>query len=132
MAEQLPGVPRNLRVTILIVKIVGTLFSAFLVFMMIGYAVNPQGETGGGLPDEWLLMLFFPVGLCVGYLIAWRWTLFGSAFSIGCLIVFLIAEGQADLVGITAILGAPAIVLIVFGWLVRRYKRDASSNSASS
>ena len=128
MAEQLSGVPRDLRVTILVAKIVGTLFAAFLVFMMIGSAVNPMGEQGGGLPDEWLLMLFFPVGLCLGYLIAWRWPLLGGAFSVGCLIVFLIGEGQAALVGIAAILGAPALVLIVCGWLLRRYKLDESSN----
>jgi hypothetical protein len=128
MTDRLSEIPRGLRVTILITKIVGTLFAAFLIFMMIGYAVNPQGESGGGLPDEWLLMIFFPIGLCVGYLISWRWTLIGGIISIGCIVVFLIAERQAVLFGVMALLGAPAVVLIICGWLKRRYMLDMTSN----
>lgn len=128
MVDQLPGVPRYLRVTILVTKIVGTIFAAFLVFMMIGYAVTPQGDRSGGVSGEVSLMILFPVGLCVGYLIAWRWTLLGSSLCIGCLIVFLIVEGQAERLGIMAILGAPAIVLILCGWLIRRDKLNATSN----
>jgi len=127
MALQPPKAPRILRVTILVAKIVGTVFAAFLVFMMIGYAVTPQGDQGGGVPDELSLMLFFPVGLCVGYLMAWRWTLLGSALSIGCLIVFLIVEGQTDHIVTMAILGAPAVVMILCGWLARRHRLDATS-----
>jgi hypothetical protein len=127
MIERSSEIPRGLRAAILVARIVGTLFAVFLIAMMVGYAVNPQGKSDSGLPDEWLRMLFFPVGLCVGYLISWRWVLLGGVISIGCAAVFLIIEGQADLLGIIGLLCVPAVILFVCGLLAWRYNLGAAS-----
>ena len=125
MAGVSPSTPRSLSVTILVARIVGTLFVGFLLLMLVGYAVNPQGSGDGGLPDEFVMMLFFPIGMCLGYLIAWRCAITGGIIAVGCMAVFLIGMGEADMVGILSVLGAPGVVLIVCGLLARRYRLGA-------
>ena len=39
-------------------------------------------------PREWIGLLFFPLGVVIGMVVAWRWEGIGSAISIGSLLAF--------------------------------------------
>lgn len=119
MGDTSPGIHGGIRLLTLIARIAGTLVAAFLILMFVAYAVNPGDNGNGGLPSEWPKMLLFPVGLCAGYLLAWRHTLAGGAIAIACLAAFLAAEGQWDMAPVMLTLGAPGILLIVVGALAR-------------
>ena len=121
---------RGLRIVILVARVAGIVAAVPVIRMLVAYAVNPQGEGEGGLPEEWLLMLFFPIGMALGYLLAWRWTPVGGAISLGCIVIFLLAEDQADQAGVMAILGAPAIALIISGLVARHCGSSAVARQA--
>jgi len=95
----------------------GVLIVLFTVMMMIGYAVNPNEPLPNN--DEALLLLLFPVGMCVGYLLAWKWQLLGGVVSIACMTTFLIALHEADMVLTMAFLSIPGVLFIVYGMLSR-------------
>ena len=54
--------PRGLRVLLWTARIVATLIVAIVVLMLVGYAVNPQGDPA--TPGEPVLLALFPIGMC--------------------------------------------------------------------
>jgi hypothetical protein len=85
MSESINAIPRWLWVTILISKFFATLVAVFLIFIFAAYAFNSQDSgiswPGGGVQ--------FLMGLCIGYLIAWKWMIFGGVAGLVCLVFSL-------------------------------------------
>ncbi len=110
------NVPRGLRVLLWTTRIVATLIVVLMAFMLIGDAGNPPTS------DEILLLALFPVGMCVGYVVAWRWPLVGGSISVACIVIFLMTLGEAEtsMVGIVSMLGIPGILFILYALLTRR------------
>jgi glucose-6-phosphate-specific signal transduction histidine kinase len=59
-----------------------------VVAFLVGEGFNPKQLA----PAEWIGFLFFPVGICVGLIIAWRKEGLGAIIVIASLIAFYITS----------------------------------------
>jgi len=55
-----------------------------VLLFLVGEGINPTTST------EWLGFLFFPVGICVGMVLAWWRERLGGSITIGSLLVFYV------------------------------------------
>ncbi len=110
----------SLRAILWIARIVSALIVVFLVLMIVAYIVNPQGNGSGPKVTEGFGLAFFPIGLCVGYVIGWRWQLLGGAISLICLAAFLLLMRERDMTPVISIVGIPAVLYVVYGVYRRR------------
>ena len=79
----------------------------------VGYAVPPPGFDHLVMqPAE---VLLFPVGMCLGYLIALRWPLTGGVLSLACLAVFVGARRELIYVIFLGPLSLPGIFFYFYG-----------------
>ncbi len=62
---------------------------AFVLIFLIGYSVSPTERLPQGV--EWLIMGFFPIGVVVFMLLAWKWEKWGGILAIICFVTFYIA-----------------------------------------
>ncbi len=106
---------QSMRAVLWIARIVSVIIVVFLVFMVVGYTVNPQGSGSGPNMPEWFGLALFPFGLCIGYVIGWRWQLLGGAVSLICLVAFLVLMRELDMILILSVVGIPAVLYIVYG-----------------
>jgi hypothetical protein len=88
------------------------------------------GEPGSGPAGvrEWVYLALFPIGFSIGYLLGWRWPLFGGCLSLGCMVLSLLVIGR--ILGFNpylywAILSVPGVLYVLAGWQLR------SSSSAA-
>jgi hypothetical protein len=74
-------------------------------------------------PQEWIGVLFFPVGIVVGMIVAWRWEGIGSGIALGSLLAFylfeLVVSGDLPDGPFFVLFSSPAI-LFGASWLLRR------------
>lgn len=115
MAERDFTPSRSMRAVLWIARILSAMIVVFLVIMVVGYTVNPQGSGSGPTITEWYGLALFPFGLCVGYVIGWRWQLQGGVISLICLAAFLVLMRDRDLISIISAVGVPAVLYIVYG-----------------
>lgn len=59
---------------------------ALVLAFMVGEGFNPSVLK----PNEWLLTLFFPIGICVGMILAWWKDGLGGIVTVGCLLAFYV------------------------------------------
>ena len=88
------------------------------------------GEPGTGPAGfrEWVYLALFPIGFSIGYLLGWRWPLFGGCLSLACMALSLVVIGRTfDLRAylIWGILSVPGIFYVLAGAKLR------SNNSAA-
>ncbi len=91
-----------------------------LALFYIGEGVNVSDIA----PREYVGLIFFPIGLVVGYLIAWKNELLGGVVAVGSILAFYliygallngsIMQGSAFLV-----FGIPGLLFLVYGLLSR-------------
>ena len=65
------------------------------VLMLVVLALFVFGEGGAGLPSwqAWVGFLFFPAGVSVGFVLAWRREALGAMVSISSLLAFYLVAG---------------------------------------
>lgn len=126
MAERDFTPSRSMRAVLWIARIMSAMIVVFLVFMVVAYTVNPMGSGSGPTVTEWFGLALFPFGLCVGYVIGWRWQLLGGAIGLVCLAAFLFLMRERDLTPIISAVGVPAVLYIVYGI----YRRQTVSGDA--
>jgi hypothetical protein len=101
---------------------------ALIVAVMVGEAFNPARLT----PRDWLLFLFFPAGVCVGFVLAWWKELLGGSLTVASLVVFyLIHRLQVGTFprGLAfAVFAAPG-VLFLLAWSLSRMRLMSMSPS---
>jgi|RhiMethySRZTD1v2_1073278.scaffolds.fasta_scaffold1892189_1 hypothetical protein len=83
------------------------------------------GEPGEGPRDarEAIYLVLFPFGFGLGYLLAWRWPVFGGCMSLVCITTSLVVigrvfDGQAYL--IWAVVSVPGVLFVIGGLWLRR------------
>jgi hypothetical protein len=118
MTSKTMKTPRNLRIPLLVTRIIASLIILFIVPFLIGYTVNPQGNQA--TPNEIILLLLFPIGMCIGYLVAWRWPLSGGIISSMCSALFMILKGDAGMTVMVLIFSMPGFLFIFYGLLLSK------------
>jgi hypothetical protein len=76
-----PNSLRNLRWT---ARILSVLCVGIVLMFALGERLSLSAITG----RDYLLFLFFPVGVCLGMVLAWWWEGVGGGIAIGSLVVF--------------------------------------------
>lgn len=95
-------------------RISGGLMVAVLAFVMIVNIANPTGEA---LPSgwEWFGLAMFPLGVFIGYVLAFRWAMVGGITVLACLAAWLIyVEFASGILFIAAIVAAPAVLHVIY------------------
>ena len=111
-------------VTILrwIARIWSFLSVAFILSFVGRYLFSSEG-LGTFEPGELIIFSFFPIGVTIGMIIAWKWEGFGGILTTCCLIGFhvtaLIVYGKPDFVLQIELLAAPGILFVLY-WLLSR------------
>ncbi|NIM98662.1 MAG: hypothetical protein GTO24_11465 [candidate division Zixibacteria bacterium] len=115
---------KNRTVTIIrwIARILSIISVAFLLIMVVPQLFSPQqskplafGETVG--------LFFFPLGVCIGLIIAWKWEGLGGMIAVGGAICFhvtmLITGGSLDINPFIEALAVPGLLFLTC-WLLSR------------
>lgn len=82
--------------------------------------------SGGDRPSafEWLMLLFFPIGVAAGTIVAWRRELLGGALAAGSLVLFhalMLSDASRPPAGWWFLaFTAPALAMLLGGLLSRR------------
>lgn len=109
-----------------IARIWGSIGAAFLLFMTIGSLLGPENLPTFG---EWIQLLFFPFGVSIGLIAAWKWEGVGGLIAIGSVIVFhgtmLISHGRLDLNPFIDGIAAPGLLFLIC-WLLSRERSGIS------
>jgi len=114
---------KNRTITVIrwIARIWGGLGALFLLLMVLGHLFGENGETPN--VGEWIALFFFPFGVMVGLILAFKWEGLGGIVAIGCMIVWhvvmLILHGDPDFVLFIDGIAAPGVLFIVY-WLSTR------------
>lgn len=91
---------------------VGSLLSTFFVV-----AAAMDGKGGPPTPNEAVGLLLFPIGVLVGFAIAWRREAFGGLVTIGSLLAFYVwhgtLQGSLPRGPYFAILAAPGLLFLL-------------------
>jgi hypothetical protein len=97
---------------------------AILPLLLIAIDESGSGPSG---PREWLYLALFPFGFTAGYLLGWRWPLFGGCLSLACMATSLVVIDRTFEPGpyiIWAILSVPGLLFIIAGWRLRIWERS--------
>jgi len=86
------------------------------------------GERGTGPHGvrTWIYLALFPVGFSAGYLLAWRWPVFGGCFSLGCMAASLVVLQRVlgfEPYLVWSILCVPGVLFVVAGWKLGMSRR---------
>ncbi len=111
---------RGLKVLLWCARILGGLFVAILAFVIVANFVAPSEEP---LPTgtEWFAIAMFPFGVFVAYALAFRWELAGGVLAIVCMLGWWAYAGfTAYVLLVSALVGIPGILYVVYGLLSRR------------
>lgn len=113
---------KNPTVTIIrrIARILSVISVAFLLIMVVPQLFSSQqsrpltfGETVG--------LFFFPFGVCVGLIIAWKWEGLGGIIAVGSVICFhvimLITGGSLDINPFIEGLAVPGVLFLISWFL---------------
>jgi len=121
MESEADKTAENLRCCVWIARIGAVLIAAFSFLWVIGYSVSPRGFDPNAMVA--LELALFPFGLCIGYLAALRWELFGGLLSLGSLSVFLGVRQEPILVIIFAFLAVPGVFFVFHGMHLRDQRK---------
>lgn len=99
---------------------VGSIASITLLLMLFaGEGLHPSQVA----PRQWLGLVFFPVGVIVGMVIAWWKEGLGSAITLGSLMAFYVVYGyllRYHIGGWAFVVFASPAFLFLLHWLLRR------------
>ena len=106
------------RVLFWIARLTGN--AAIVPLMLIFFGEPGTGPAG---TRERIYLALFPFGFATGYLLGWRWPLFGGCMSLVCMVASLVVIARIYSLGayvIWAILCVPGILYVVAGWMMRK------------
>jgi hypothetical protein len=103
-----------------VARVTGGLMVLVLGFVMVVNIVSPMGET----PPrgwEWFGLSMFPLGVFVGYALAFWRNLAGGTTALACLLVWLVyVRFATGVLLIAAVIAVPGILYLVYAARVRR------------
>ena len=105
-----------------IARIWSILSLAFLLLFFGASIIGSIGKDTFAFKDVFQFV-FFPVGLTIGLIIAWKWEGLGGIIAIASIIGFhlqmLVKHGKPDFVLFIDLLAAPGILFILY-WILSR------------
>ena len=91
---------------------------ALVLAFIVGEGLNPSG------PSEALGLVFFPLGICVGLIVAWWKEGLGGSITVGSLLVFYVLHrataGMFPTGWAWAAFAAPGFLFLLVSYLSRR------------
>ena len=108
--------PGGARFVLLLARIIAGALMMLVLVTMVGEAVSP--ERALPTPVEMLGLAMFPIGVCVGYAIAWKRPMVGGLVSISCLAGFvvwlLVQRDSLRVFPVLLVFALPAVLMIVY------------------
>lgn len=108
-----------------IARIWSIVILALFLVLIIGHSLNP--EEPSPTPIEWVGMAFFPIGVVIGLILAWKWEGLGGIITIVCVLVFYvwvqIVKGRSG-GPVPALVGVPSVLFLIY-WLRSRSQMKA-------
>jgi len=102
---------------------------AFVLLFVIGELFNPSGPAP--TPAEWVGLAFFPIGVVVGLVLAWRWEGIGGGTAVLSLLAFytweFICRGDFPGGPFFLLVAAPGFLFLIY-WA--RSRRDHKNRRA--
>lgn len=98
----------------------GSLISIILLLLLFEAEVRHPSEIA---PREWFGLVFFPIGVVVGLLIAWWKEGLGVSITLGSLLAFYLVYGyllQYHIGGYAFVIFASPAFLFFFHWVLRQ------------
>ncbi len=101
-----------------IARICALLSIGFVLIFLFGEGLTVDGVWP--TPTEWIGLLFFPFGLAIGLLIAWRNELMGGLIAVGSLVAFylwnFVVRGELPSGPYLLLLALPALLFLILAW----------------
>jgi hypothetical protein len=95
----------------------------FVLLMLIGSGLEEGFNLAQFTPRDLLGLFFFPFGVCLGLIVAWRWEGPGGGIAVGSLLAFYAAlrimDGRFPRGPYFALVAAPGVLFLVC-WLLSR------------
>lgn len=105
----------------LIVRWIARIGSLIAIGFLLAFLFGEGGDPTAITPSEWLLLLFFPVGVVVGMIIGWWKDGAGGLISVGSLALFYLVEAwlSGNLADgfFFAIFTFPGVLFLISWWL---------------
>ena len=101
--------------------------AAIVPLMLIAFGERGTGPSGW---REWVYLALFPCGFSAGYLLGWRWPLFGGCISLASLVASLVVIDRTFDWGPYMMWGAlsiPGVLYLIAGWKLRRTSSRTTS-----
>lgn len=99
-------------------RICALLSIGFVLLFLFGEGLAVDGVWP--TPAEWVGLLFFPFGLAIGLLIAWRNELLGGFIAVGSVLAFYlwsgIVQGALPRGPYFLLLALPALLFLIVAW----------------
>jgi hypothetical protein len=99
-------------------------WSAASVALVLGFIVG-EGFNPSGL-NEWLGVLFFPIGISIGMILAWWKEALGGSITVGSLLAFYVVHvataGTLPRGWAWLVFAAPGFMFILLAYVSRRPK----------
>lgn len=102
----------------------------FVLLMFVGSALAEGFNPAQFAFRDVVGLFFFPFGVCLGMIVAWRWEGLGGAITVGSLLAFYAAlrvtSGRFPGGPWFALVAAPGLLFLVC-WLLSRGMREAAA-----
>jgi len=96
----------------------------FVLLMFIGSGLAEGFNPAQFTSRDWVGLFFFPFGVCLGMIVAWRWEGLGGGITVGSLVAFYAAlrimGGRFPGGPYFALVAAPGVLFLVCGLLSAR------------
>lgn len=109
----------------IIARVWAVLGIAFLLFMILGHIFGSEPQQVNGMNDV-LSLAFFPTGVLIGLLLAWRWDGLGGIITIASMIGLYILRPDLTFDLFTLALAVPGVLFLVY-WLLNRQPKVSVS-----
>jgi hypothetical protein len=108
-----------------IARIWSILVLSLTVLIFVGSVFSPEGDDATWKPIELVAALFFPIGMTIGMIVAWRKELIGGLITVISFIIFsiliLIPRGAVvRAMPMFLFLTAPGILFLINGIICRK------------
>ena len=101
-----------------VARILGLMSIGFVLLFLFGEGLMVNGV--GPTPTEWVGLLFFPFGLMIGLLVAWRNELIGGSIAVVSVAAFyawaLSVRGALPSGPYFLLLALPALLFLILAW----------------
>lgn len=105
----------------------------FVLCILVGELVYPHAAPPSSV-REMVGLLLFPLGVCVGLVLAWRWEAVGGAIALGSLALFylvlFLSDGRFPRGPYFALVAAPGLLFLV-AWAIGTRRKDGVTNALS-